>query len=184
MKKHILASLIAFGTFFITSCTAQKVGQSSVVEKSTEEMILGEFKQQDLTKNNYATWYLPEYTEYEVESVKLKGLEDKVSEYDIVTFIGTWCGDSKRELPRLYKILESVNYPIVSKMKVYGVNREKKTTKGLEKGKSITHVPTIIFYKDGKEVGRIVESPVTGYLEEDIAMIVSGTPLTPNYAEN
>ena len=184
MKKYIITSLITFGSLFFISCTSQKAITASVENNVSEEMILGEFKQNELTKNKYADWYLPEYTDYEVESVKLKGLEDKVSQYEIVTFVGTWCEDSKRELPRLYKILESVNYPIESKMKVYGVNRLKQTTKGDEEGKVITHVPTIIFYKDGKEVGRIVETPVTGYLEEDIAMIVKGTPLTPNYAEN
>lgn len=64
-----------------------------------------------------------------------------------------------------------------------GVNRQKKSFNGEEINKNVTHVPTIIVYNNKKEeVGRIVESPVSSYLEEDLAQIVNGTPLTPNYA--
>ena len=51
---------------------------------------------------------------------------------------------------------------------------------GEEKGLSIHRVPTFLFYKDGEEIGRIVESPV-GNLELDIAQIYAGLAPRPNY---
>jgi len=51
--------------------------------------------------------------------------------------------------------------------------RDKTTPEQFEKGLHITNVPTFIFYKNGKEVNRIVESTVI-YLEQDMLDIVSG----------
>ena len=42
-----------------------------------------------------------------------------------------------------------------------------------EKGLNITNVPTFIFYKNGKEVNRIVESPRVS-LEQDMIDIING----------
>ena len=179
-------SLLVLTVFALTqvSCTQQKVLNRQIKSESGERYLTGEFDQNMLKEKQYASWYEPEYTSYEVEEVKLKDVKKDIRKYRIEVFVGTWCSDSQRELPRLYKILESMKYPTASKMKVYGVNRQKKSFYGEEIGKDISHVPTIIFYLNDKEVGRIVESPVSGYLEEDIAMIIKGSPLTPNYAEN
>lgn len=184
MKKCLSLLLLTLTTVMFFNCSSQKTIQQPVETTIIDGMIIGNFNQNALKENSFAIWYNSEYNDYEVEHSKLANVKGAINEFEIETFIGTWCGDSKRELPRLYKILEAVDYPIAQQMKVYGVNRQKKTVKGEEKNKNITHVPTIIFYKKGKEVGRIVESPVTGYLEEDIAMIVKGSPLTPNYSEN
>jgi len=69
-------------------------------------------------------------------------------------------------------------------MVTYAVNESKKSFYGEDEGKDIRFVPTIIFYRGGKETARIVESPVSGSLEEDILMIVNEMPFTPNYAED
>lgn len=68
--------------------------------------------------------------------------------------MGTWCGDSKREVPKLYKILEA--------------------------SLNIHRVPTVIFYKDGKEVNRIVEHPIKTF-EEDIQNIITKNDYESNY---
>lgn len=179
-------SLLLLTAFALTqvSCTQQKVLNRQIKSESGERYLTGEFDQAMLKEKQYISWYEPEYTSYEVEEAKLKDIKKDIKKYRIEVFVGTWCSDSQRELPRLYKILESMKYPTASKMKVFGVNRQKKSFYGEEIGKDISHVPTFIFYLNDKEVGRIVESPVSGYLEEDIAMIIKGTPLTPNYAED
>jgi hypothetical protein len=60
------------------------------------------------------------------------------------------------------------------------VDRDKKSGHGLQDGKNIHHVPTIIFYKSGIEIGRIIESPIES-LEEDIFNILIGAGQDPNY---
>ena len=60
------------------------------------------------------------------------------------------------------------------------VNRGKRTPDNLQKGFNIKRVPTFIFYKKGKEIGRYVEFPRTS-LEKDILTIVSGKPYKHSY---
>jgi thiol-disulfide isomerase/thioredoxin len=92
--------------------------------------------------------------------------------YKIKGFMGTWCGDSKRETPRLYKILEEAGFD-QKNLELITVNRSKKTPDNLQEGLDIIKVPTFIFYKNNKEVGRFVER-VRESLEKDMLKIVTG----------
>ena len=51
-----------------------------------------------------------------------------------------------------------------------------------EIGLNIHHVPTVILYNNGNEIGRIIEYPVQS-LEEDMVAILNGTNYTPNYSD-
>src|SRR5450759_3111650 len=70
---------------------------------------------------------------------------------------GTWCGDTKRELPKFFKTVSLSHIP-ESNIELYGVDRSKKSNDGLTEKYGITRVPTFILFSDGKEIGRIVES--------------------------
>ena len=98
--------------------------------------------------------------------------------------MGTWCGDSKREVPKFYKVLEAANFS-ENKLRVVGLNNGSKQYKqgpnGEEKGLNIHRVPTFIVYnKKGKEVGRIVEHPVES-LEADLLKICQGKSYEHKY---
>jgi hypothetical protein len=73
-------------------------------------------------------------------------------------------------LPRLFKILNELNYDVNS-ITLIGVNREKQGLSNEAEGLDIGFVPTIIFYKDGIEIGRIVETPAES-LEKDLLRII------------
>ena len=85
--------------------------------------------------------------------------------------MGTWCSDSRREVPRFFKILDAVNYPS-DKVAIICVDEDKKTRGNELTGLKIELVPTLIFYKNGNELGRIVESP-NDTLEKDIIKILT-----------
>ena len=95
--------------------------------------------------------------------------------------MGTWCSDSKRETPKLYKLLEESGYNMAN-LEVISVDRKKVTPNNLQEGYDIIKVPTIIFSKNGKEVNRFVEY-AQETLAEDILKIVSGQPYKHSYAE-
>ncbi len=97
--------------------------------------------------------------------------KEKINSYNIIVFLGTWCGDSKRNFPRLMKILEETKFP-ESKLQIIGVNRQKQAPDGEEVKYNIRHVPTIIVEKYGKEIGRITEEPETGFIEKDLLNII------------
>jgi len=93
--------------------------------------------------------------------------------------MGTWCGDSKRETPHFYKILDQTGFNI-NNLQLITVNRNKKTPDNLQEGFDVKRVPTFIFYKDGKEIGRYVEYARES-LEKDILKIVTGEAYKHSY---
>jgi tetratricopeptide (TPR) repeat protein len=97
--------------------------------------------------------------------------------------MGTWCGDSKEEVPKFYKVLEACDFPM-EQLTVIAVSRQrdmyKQSPNHEEKGLNIHRVPTVIFYKNGKEINRIVEHPIATF-EEDILNIITKNDYKSNY---
>jgi thiol-disulfide isomerase/thioredoxin len=75
---------------------------------------------------------------------------------EILVFLGTWCGDSRREVPIFLKTAKAAGLKATS-WKLYGVDVAKKMEGGLIEQYQIKRVPTFIVLRDGKEIGRIVE---------------------------
>lgn len=90
-------------------------------------------------------------------------------------FLGTWCSDSQVEVPQFYKILDHVGYDL-SKMTVVALerleSRELVSPQHEEVEYKITHVPTFIFKRAGKEIGRVTEYPEKT-LEKDMVRIIA-----------
>ncbi len=95
---------------------------------------------------------------------KTKPLSNNIS--SIVIF-GSWCRDSKNNVPKIIKIFELLNI----KTKYIGVLRSGERKLEVYKKFSVKRIPTIIFYKNGKEIGRIIENPMET-LEKDIYKIL------------
>ena len=144
--------------------------------------LLGKIDKKGLTEEPFNDWFEQNYEAYLVNTRLVKTYKNQIEDYKVKVFLGTWCGDSKREVPRFYKVLESVKFP-KDQLEVIAVDRTadayKQSPTGEEKGLNIHRVPTFIFYKDGKEVNRIVESPKTTF-ELDIKAILEGK-YTTNY---
>ncbi len=139
--------------------------------KTSAPMLIGEINRQAFQDSVFSWWFNSEYQMYEVDSTSLKGESDKLKNYNMTLVMGTWCSDSRREVPRLLKILDYLNYP-KNKVKIYAVNRNKKTENNEVDSLKILNVPTVIFYKNKKEIGRIIEEPKIT-LEKDIDNIIS-----------
>lgn len=133
----------------------------------------GELTLEDLKESTYTNrWYEPRYKSYTPDKASLETIEKNINDYDLVLFLGTWCPDSHREVPRIYKILEQTGYDM-DKIKTYALNHRMQSEDHDEKDLNITNVPTLIFYKDGKEVNRFVERAREN-IAKDMAKIVSG----------
>lgn len=174
---------LCISLFIMQISLAQEVNQITKDTKGREK-ILGEITKEGFTQNSFNTWFTPNYDAYEPDEKIIKKLKRKLKKYTITVFMGTWCGDSKREVPKFYKVLEEANFP-ESKLRVVGLNNGREQYKqgpnGEEKGLNIHRVPTFIVYnKKGKEVGRIVEHPVES-LEADLLKICRGKSYEHNY---
>ena len=94
-----------------------------------------------------------------------------------IVFLGTWCPDSRRNVPHFLKVADEAGVSPDS-IRLYCVDRSKKSDDGLTATYNIQRVPTFIFFKGGKEIGRIVESPELT-IEQDMVRIFASTPATP-----
>ncbi len=143
--------------------------------------ILGQASLQRLEEDPFREWYAKSYDEYNVdfETIKSTQLPDSIT-----IFMGTWCGDSKREVPRFIKMLEQTEFKL-EKLKVIclntGFQNYKQAPDREEAGVNIHRVPTFIFHDTQKnEVGRIVEEPVIS-LEQDLKDVMEGKPYETAY---
>ena len=133
------------------------------------EMLYGKITPQQLYFD-YPKWERIE-KEYRPDKdviAKLKGLDGK---FKVVVFFGTWCGDSRREVPHFLKIVKEADLKDNLEIDLWAVDRKKHLQNSLPQDNNIQFVPTFIFYKNGKEIGRIIESPDNS-LEQDILNIL------------
>lgn len=127
----------------------------------------------------FAAWFTPRYEAYKLEDTMRKELQKGMKDVEIRAYMGTWCGDSKRETPMFYKILDEIAYN-QDNLTMISVDRSKKQPVDLVEGYDIKRVPTFIFYREGAEIGRYVERPRES-LAEDILKIVTGMPYKHSY---
>lgn len=153
----------------------------AVVVSQDSAVVLGKFDRKLLTTAPHKDWFSQAYSEYVPDSLLLPELDSLLYGKQIKVYMGTWCEDSQREIPHLFKILDAVKFP-ASSMQIIGMSREKTTPQQYEKEQNVIMVPTIILSKGDKELNRIVEFPIYS-LEKDMVRILRGDPYTPAYTE-
>jgi thiol-disulfide isomerase/thioredoxin len=147
--------------------------------ENPEKMLVGKVIKSDLQKEPFATWFNSTFENYKPKATVVTDLKSKIKDIEITIFMGTWCSDSQAQVPNFYKIINSIGFD-ENKVKLITMNKEKTTPEKFEEGLKITNVPTFIFYKNGKELHRIVETPVVS-LEEDMLKILSQQAYKHNY---
>jgi hypothetical protein len=108
-----------------------------------------------------------------VDSSVLAELNGRLNDVSITIITGTWCSDSRVELPAFFKIIDYLRYP-EEKLTMIAVNEEKEIPGSSILDKyNLELVPSFIFYRNGSELGRIQEMPEES-LEKDMVRIVTG----------
>lgn len=180
MKTQTLHIILCFFAFTLTQ--AQSLN-TEINSEGEQPFLLGKIDKTGLTSKHYNQWFSKNYEDYTPDDATVKAITTVLKDYNITLFMGTWCGDSKQEVPRFYKILEACNFP-KNQLTVIAVSREaymyKQSPNHEEAGLNIHRVPTFIFYKNRKEVNRIIEHPIES-LEKDILKIVTTNNYEPNY---
>ncbi|MCZ7601742.1 MAG: hypothetical protein M5R37_02685 [Melioribacteraceae bacterium] len=139
-------------------------------EQTDEKMLLGRHSRTAFLDSSFVEWYSEEYMYYKVSEETLVSVKDEIHNTDIKIIMGTWCDDSKREVPHFYKIIDFLEYD-ESKIDLICVDRAKVGLSDEVDGLDIKLVPTFIFYENGSELGRIIETPMES-LEIDLASIL------------
>jgi len=119
---------------------------------------------------------------YEPDAEALASLKAVEEPTQIEVFYGTWCGDSKKHVPRLLSTLVHANNPNLQVELVAVGSGFTEPWQELRE-RHITNVPTIIVSRKGAELGRFVETPNGDSVEGDMADILGETylPKTGDY---
>lgn len=181
MKKVFLLVLII--TLVVPGCRSKKVvletpPVSELGDHKTgtdfsrqETWLLGYFNFNRLSEPPYSEWYVNRFDEYQPNPEVISALTSiGKTDLSIKVVMGTWCSDSRREVPRLMKVLTLSEFPMGGVMFI-GVDNAKLSPVGEYENLDIQRVPTFIVYKNKVEKGRIIENPVTS-LEQDLLNIL------------
>ena len=167
MRNIVICIVLAF---FVSSCF-ENVPYKINTEQSGTKVVVGKFDRSLLeTDTDWKEWFDGRYRTYEIDRSTENEIDSLSKGVNFVIVMGTWCGDSKREVPRFLKILDSAHVP-ESSVELHGIDREMNSPDGSAEKYHVTLVPTIIAVKNGKELGRIEEAPHLT-LERDLLEIL------------
>ena len=146
--------------------------------------LLGRCTQQQLDQEPFAEWYREGYDGYAPNPAILEDLRGSESaDTTFRIFFGTWCGDSRREVPRMLRLFEAMGIP-EDRVELVALDRVPEALKQSpdreERGFEIYRVPTLIVERDGREISRLVEHPVLS-LERDLLAMLNGDDYEPSY---
>jgi len=124
-------------------------------ENLTKEQILGTSPE-----------WQKKYDEYNPPGDMIDALKTRLSaEVKIDVYLGVWCDDSRDNLPPFIKILDLA--AAQAAVRYVGVPKKPgKDVKYFVEQYQVERVPTFIVFRGGKEMGRIVENPKMGIIED------------------
>jgi hypothetical protein len=160
--KYLILLFVIIG---IVSCSSQKEDTSDTIKEPPKGAI-----SREALFTEFPAW-ADEMERYRPDSLLIDSLRQDY-DIDIEIFFGTWCSDSRREVPRFFKILDQSQFVKPDRVKLWAVDKSKKLENNLAEKRDIEYVATFIFLRDGKEIGRIIERPQES-LELDILRIIT-----------
>ncbi|MEP6674581.1 MAG: hypothetical protein ABJA78_05485 [Ferruginibacter sp.] len=154
------------------------------INSEKPKILYGSCNKDSLMTAPFDKWFGTGYDNYKPDAATINQLKKQnLKDISVKVFFGTWCGDSRREVPHFMKLLNEISFP-VSGTNLVAVGSSdslyKQSPDHQEKGLGIFKVPAIIIYRKGVEINRITEYPAMS-LEKDFLNIVSNDPVQTNY---
>lgn len=151
--------------------SAQEVNKKIHDQARNKDVLINVCTREGITTfPEFKEMYDPLYAAYIPDAATMIELKKLVKKEKIKIVFGTWCGDSKVNVPNFFKVLDNLQFK-EKNVEIIAVDGAKKAENGIIDGLNIQRVPTFIVYdKKGKELGRIVEHPKTT-LEGDLLAI-------------
>jgi thiol-disulfide isomerase/thioredoxin len=173
--KNFLTLIIS--VFFILGSDGSIFAQSQAEisrDDDGSKILKGIISRNELENDTAFAWWQENLKGYTPQSQAVAELK-KNQHIQFITFMGTWCSDSRFIVPKFYSLLDAAGFP-QNRVTLIGVDRSKKTISHLAEALNIENVPTIIVMNDGKEVGRVVEYGKTGAFDKELGEILATIP--------
>ncbi len=169
--RFLLISLFMVSS--ISFLSAQDTNKIIQDEESGEPMLIGHCTRTAFADSSFSGWFKSEYKMYIPDSITVREIEYNLNDVKTTIIMGTWCSDSREQVPHFFKVMDEAGYP-ENDITIICVNHDKKDSSGSVDSLNIELVPTFIFYRDGKEIGRIIETPLKT-MEEDLYTVLKGS---------
>lgn len=158
---------------FAFMANAQEINKKLEDKIRHKEILINECSREGLVSfPEFKSSYDLNYEYYKTDSALTPQLEKLLKNKKIKIVLGTWCGDSKLQVPYFLKVLDAAKLN-EKQVEFIAVDGKKETENGLTNNLNIQRVPTfIVSDKSGKELGRIVESPKKS-IESDLVEILN-----------
>ncbi|NOZ60513.1 MAG: thioredoxin family protein [Calditrichaeota bacterium] len=163
MPKKILALGLLL-LLFVVSCEKKQ----EAVKKATYPIMTNRINVEEMFSKIPAM--KTELENYQPDSAAIGFLKNFSQDITVTILLGTWCPDSRREVPRFLKVMSSAHNPHFQ-YELFGLDRAKKDSLGMGEKFAVEYVPTFVVLKNGKEIGRIIETP-TETIEQDLVEIL------------
>src|SRR5690606_14574294 len=184
IRTVVFIITLGFGLMACQSGTAKQsqldYTKQASVDQGEDSILVGKHSRKELEVAPYKQWFDANYKAYQTDSEVVSQLEPLLEDITVKVFMGTWCSDSQHNVPAFFKIMDQAGYAY-NDFELYSMTEEKVTPENFEAGLNVINVPTIIIYKDGKEINRLVEYPINS-VEKDLLDILQGKDYKNPYA--
>jgi thiol-disulfide isomerase/thioredoxin len=171
MKINVkLLWLIAFFMVAGNVLKSQEINRKIMDPKLNEEILYGYCNRNGLEEGEFGKVFKEYYSIYEPDKEVMGVMRSKLDSVSILIVLGTWCSDSQEQVPKFFKVLDKIRFN-EKNLTIICVSKDKEAGEIDVKKYDIQRVPTFIIFRGSKEVGRIIETPVTS-LEKDLLMLL------------
>jgi thiol-disulfide isomerase/thioredoxin len=166
MKKSLFIAILLINAYSLYAQSTEIVR-----DENGNKILKGFITRQELVTDTSFSWFAKNQQGYVPDQKALQALKAIRDSVNIITFGGTWCGDTKYILPKFFVLADAAGLS-PERITIIGVDHNKKTIQHLSETFNITNVPTIIVMKNGKEIGRVVEYGKHGMFDQDLGEIL------------
>jgi dipeptidyl aminopeptidase/acylaminoacyl peptidase len=157
-----------------------QIGLRRIDVKDAGVALFGKVTREDIARE-IPDW-AAEYDTYAADLDSIDALRKGLKNVRLVCVLGTWCSDSRREVPRLWRLLDDLGVP-ESALEMYAVGSSRFTeemgvprdllewSRDVKAWHDVTSVESIVIERGGRDLGRIVEAPARS-LEMDLLEIL------------
>lgn len=158
-KRFPLFIPVLIMSFILLTGTTDAIARQLSEGQVSDSLIIQTHPIYDIYKNRY-----------DPDAKVIQQLQQHPELVDIRVFFGEWCHDSKREIPRLLKVISLIENPNL-KIRYHHIAREDYKVGDIYTEWSFQYTPTILFFKNEEEIGRIEEEPLVS-IETDMLNIL------------
>ncbi len=169
LKSLSIVIFLGIITSFFGCNSTKNTVENEQVKKTNH--LEGMISKDQFLEAPHVAWFKENYNGFTIKKKYIEQLMPLLKDVKIVCFLGSWCEDSQFLVPEFYKLLDMVSFDendltTIAVQRGFGENIAEEF-----KAYHIERVPTFIFYRNNKEIGRIVEYPEPSLEKQMISIL-------------